>query len=137
MRNGPVGAAVAGAHAVSGWAPGRSPDGDQRGVLAEPDRLPVAGSARLLRDWKTVYNRHRRWSAEGTWAQILDELRCGCDQNAHGAADPRWAVGTDSTVVRAHQHAAGARRTPPPHLVTEPAVEAGCPAEATTGGAVE
>ena len=88
-------------------------------------------------NWKTVYNRHRRWSAEGTWAQILDELRRGCDQNAEGEADSRWAVGTDSTVVRAHQHAAGARRTPPPHLVTEPAVEAFCPAEATTGGTVE
>ena len=88
-------------------------------------------------NWKTVYNRHRRWSAEGTWAAILDELRRGCDQNAHGAADPCWAVGTDSTVVRAHQHAAGARRTPPAHLATEPAVEVVCPAEATTGGSVE
>jgi hypothetical protein len=54
---------------------------------------------------------------------ILDELRRGCDQNAQGAADPCWAVGTDSTVVRAHQHAAGARRSPPPHLATEPTVE--------------
>jgi transposase len=88
-------------------------------------------------NWKTVYNRHRRWSAEGSWAQILNELRRGCDQNALGAADPHWAVAADSTVVRAHQHAAGARHTPPPHLVTEPAVEAGCPAEATTGGSVE
>jgi transposase len=88
-------------------------------------------------NWKTVYNRHRRWSAEGTWGQILDELRRGCDQNAQSAADPHWAVGTDSTVVRAHQHAAGARRSPPRHLATEPAVEVVCPAEATTGGGVE
>ena len=88
-------------------------------------------------NWKTVYNRHRRWSAEGTWGQILDELRRGCDQNVQGAADPWWAVGTDSTVVRAHQHAAGARRSPPPHLVTESAGEVACPAEATIGGAVE
>ncbi|MGH3696954.1 MAG: transposase [Pseudonocardiaceae bacterium] len=32
--------------------------------------------------WKTIYHRHRRWSAERTWAKILDELRRGCDQNA-------------------------------------------------------
>lgn len=88
-------------------------------------------------NWKTVYNRHRRWSGEGTWAAILDELRRGCDQDAQGEADPRWAVGTDSTVVRAHQHAAGARHTPPAHLATESAVEAGRPAETTTGGSVE
>jgi transposase len=86
---------------------------------------------------KTVDNRHRRWSAEGTWGQILDELRRGCDQSAQGSADPGWAVGTDSTVVRAHQHAAGARRSTPAHLVTDSAVEAGCPAAATTGGSIE
>jgi transposase len=26
-------------------------------------------------NWKTVYNRHRRWSLDGTWEQILDGLR--------------------------------------------------------------
>lgn len=25
--------------------------------------------------WKTCYERHRRWSADGTWRRILDELR--------------------------------------------------------------
>jgi transposase len=59
-------------------------------------------------NWKTVYGRHRRWSADGTWEKILDVLRAGCDQGA-----PDWAVAVDSTVVRAHQHAAGARRRPP------------------------
>jgi transposase len=88
-------------------------------------------------NWKTVYNRHRRWSAEGTWGQILDKLRCGCDQNAQGDTDPGWTVGTDSTVVRAHQHAAGARRSAPPHLITDSAGELVCAAEATTGGAGE
>ena len=57
-------------------------------------------------NWKTVYNRHRRWSGDGTWEMILDQLRAGCDQAA-GAA---WTVAADATVVRAHQHAAGARR---------------------------
>jgi transposase len=60
-------------------------------------------------NWKTVYNRHRRWSSDGTWARIVTELRRGCDQ-AEGAA---WTVAVDSTVVRAHQHAAGARRGTP------------------------
>ena len=59
-------------------------------------------------NWKTVYNRHRRWSMDGTWSHILDELRRGSD-----AADgPQWTVSVDSSVVRAHQHAAGARRVP-------------------------
>jgi transposase len=84
--------------------------------------------------WQTVYNRHRRWSAEGTWGQILDKLRCGCDQNAQGDTDPDWVVGADSTVVRAHQHAAGARRSAPPYLVTDSAGEVVCAAEATTVG---
>jgi transposase len=56
--------------------------------------------------WQTVYKRHNRWSTDGTWAAVLDHLRAGCDQ-AEGAD---WTVGVDSTVVRAHQHAAGARR---------------------------
>jgi len=56
-----------------------------------------------------VYSRHRRWSGDGTWAGILDELRAGCDLQEVG----EWTVGVDSTVVRAHQHAAGARHDPP------------------------
>jgi transposase len=55
--------------------------------------------------WKTIYNRHRRWSMDGTWEQILDRLRAGCDE----AEGRDWTVSADSTVVRAHQHAAGAR----------------------------
>jgi hypothetical protein len=41
-----------------------------------------------------------------------------------------WSVGVDSTVIRAHQHAAGARHAPPPHLAAEDVV----PTEADTGG---
>lgn len=58
--------------------------------------------------WKTVYNRHRRWSADGTWARVLRELQRGCDM-----VGDRWVVAVDSTVVRAHHHAAGARHEPP------------------------
>ena len=36
-----------------------------------------------------MYNRHRRWSGDGTWEMILDGLRAGCDEE-EGAA---WTVG--------------------------------------------
>jgi transposase len=65
--------------------------------------------------WQTVYNRHRRWSADGTWEVILDVLRTGCDQD-EGA---HWTAALDSTTVRAHQHAAGARHRPPQDVPAE------------------
>lgn len=58
--------------------------------------------------WKTVYNRHRRWSGDGTWAGVLRELQRGCD-----VTEDDWVVAIDSTTVRAHHHAAGARHEPP------------------------
>ena len=64
-------------------------------------------------NWKTVYNRHRRWSGDGTWREILDRLRAGCDE----AEGKDWTLSADSTVVRAHQHAAGARRALPADLL--------------------
>ena len=79
--------------------------------------------------WKTVYNRHRRWSGGGTWSGILDELR----RDADAAEGPEWAVGIDAGVVRAHQHAAGARHQPP----TDVAAEVVATVELDTGGTVE
>jgi transposase len=79
--------------------------------------------------WKTVYHRHRRWSGDGTWERILEELRRDAD-TAEGAA---WAVAIDSGTVRAHQHAAGARRTPPADIPAEVLA----PLELDTGGGVE
>ena len=75
--------------------------------------------------WKTVYNRHRRWSADGTWARVLSGLRAGADGDERF---DEWAVGVDSTVVRAHHHAAGARHAPPTDVEL---------LEALTGGSVE
>ena len=37
---------------------------------------------------KTVYNRHRRWSGDGTWERILDELRRGADQDQGQHEEP-------------------------------------------------
>ncbi|WP_307671711.1 IS5 family transposase [Streptomyces sp. V2I9] len=60
--------------------------------------------------WKTVYERHRRWSADGTWDRILHSVQA--DADLAGRVD--WSmVGVDSTSCRAHRHAAGARRTRP------------------------
>ena len=59
--------------------------------------------------WKTVYNRRRRWSLDGTWQKILDRLRAGCDE----AEGPGWTLSADSTVIRVHQDAAGARHALP------------------------
>jgi transposase len=66
-------------------------------------------------NWKTIYSRHRRWSGDGTWAVIPDGLRAGCDVGKGG----QWRVGVDATVVRGHQHAAGARREAPRDIPAE------------------
>ncbi|MGW8330365.1 IS5 family transposase [Streptomyces sp. NPDC055897] len=60
--------------------------------------------------WKTAYERHRLWSADGTWERLVQQVQAAAD--ADGEID--WDISVDSTVMRAHQHAAGARRTPPP-----------------------
>ncbi|MFG3518302.1 IS5 family transposase [Streptomyces bobili] len=60
--------------------------------------------------WKTVYERHRLWSADGTWERLLQQVQAATD--AAGEID--WDISVDSTIVRAHQHAAGARTDPPP-----------------------
>ncbi len=60
--------------------------------------------------WKTVYERHRRWSADGTWDKVYAAVLA--DADAHGRID--WSmVSVDSTTCRAHQHAAGASKKPP------------------------
>jgi transposase len=64
--------------------------------------------------WKAAYNRHRRWSLDGTWEEILGRLRAGCDQ-AEGRTGPSAPIPPWS--ARA-QHAAGARRELPAELVT-------------------
>jgi transposase len=56
--------------------------------------------------WETVYKRFARWERDGTWARIEAHLRTAAD----GAGELDWAAQIDSTVVRAHQHAAGARK---------------------------
>ncbi|MFE5549963.1 IS5 family transposase, partial [Streptomyces sp. NPDC056534] len=58
--------------------------------------------------WETVCKRHRRWSEDGTWTMLLSRIQAA--EDAAGRID--WDLSVDSTAVRAHQHAAGARKTP-------------------------
>src|SRR5919202_1827746 len=55
--------------------------------------------------WQRIYGLFRAWQRDSTWAAILAEL--------HGLAEAKdlitWDVSVDSTINRAHQHAAGAR----------------------------
>ncbi len=56
--------------------------------------------------WKTVYNRFWRWSRNGTLATLVSRVRV----IAEAVDELDREVSVDSSIVRAHQHAAGARR---------------------------
>ncbi|WP_079052529.1 IS5 family transposase [Streptomyces regalis] len=64
--------------------------------------------------WKGAYNRLRNWSIDGTWQRVFTALLAQADAEE----GPDWIVAVDSTIVRAHQHAAGARNKGP--LTGEP-----------------
>ena len=56
--------------------------------------------------WATVATRFYRWTKSGLWERILHTLQAQAD--ARGELD--WdAHYIDGTVIRAHQHAAGAK----------------------------
>lgn len=56
--------------------------------------------------WQTLWKRHRRYSGDGTWDKVLAVLLAEAD-----AADRiDWSVSVDSTISRAHQHAANLTR---------------------------
>ena len=60
--------------------------------------------------WATVASRFYRWRRQGVWDRVLQALQA--DADARGELD--WLLHfVDGSVVRAHQHAAGARRRPP------------------------
>ena len=56
--------------------------------------------------WAAAYAVFRRWQRDGTWARILTALQALAD----AAGRITWDVSVDSSIARAHQHAAGARK---------------------------
>lgn len=56
--------------------------------------------------WQTAYERFARWEADGTWARLLEQVHVRDD--SVGVVE--WTVSVDSTISRARQHAAGARK---------------------------
>jgi transposase len=68
--------------------------------------------------WQSVYTRFRRWQQAGVWDRVLAALQA--DGDAKGELD--WELHfVDGTVVRAHQHAAGAQKG----AATKPSAAAG------------
>ena len=56
--------------------------------------------------WRTVASRFYRWERQGIWARVLTALQAQAD--ARGELG--WLLHyLDSTIIRAHQHAAGAK----------------------------
>ncbi len=56
--------------------------------------------------WSTVYTRFRRWTLASVWQRIFAAVQ----RQADAAGQVDWTVHfVDGTVIRAHQHAAGAR----------------------------
>ena len=83
------------------------------GVIAKDNRLFVEAVLYRYRagipgrdlperfgDWKNVHRRGSRWAASGVWKRIFRTLASD--------ANNEYAM-IDSTIVRAHQHSAGAK----------------------------
>jgi transposase len=67
--------------------------------------------------WKTVYNRFWRWSRNGTLTGLVAKVRVIAEAIDELDREVSREVLVDSSIVRAHQHAAGARKAtgPGPH----------------------
>src|SRR3954447_20833486 len=51
-------------------------------------------------NWNSVWRRFDRWARKGVWCKVFDVLQ---------DSDLEWLI-LDSTIIRAHPHAAGARK---------------------------
>jgi transposase len=85
-----------------------------RGVARVDDRRVLNGIFYVLRTgspWRdlparygpptTVYNRYNRWAKAGVWLRIFETL---------SANSPQSLQLIDSSIIRAHQHAAGGKK---------------------------
>jgi transposase len=91
--------------------PGKATD---CGVTAKDNRLFIEAVLRIARtgspwrdfapalgSWHATYTRFSRWGKKGVWQRIIAAVRTDADLEA---------LLIDSTVVHAHQHAAGAQK---------------------------
>lgn len=96
---------------IEGLLPGRA---GTVGVTAKDNRLFIEAVIYRYRagipwrdlperfgDWNNIARRHKRWADNGVWQRIFEHLA--------EDADNEYAM-IDSTIVRAHQHAAGAHK---------------------------
>ena len=101
-------------------APALPADRGRRGRPWNDHRLTLEGIAWRFRTgspwrdlpahfgaWQSVWERHRRWSTDGTFAQMFARVRA--DNPDGGGEDLVALISIDSTSIRAHQHAAGGR----------------------------
>ena len=99
---------------ISGFLPGRE---GSVGATAKDNRLfvePVLWKYRAGVPWRDlperfgdpikIHTRHMRWAESGVWERVFKVLATD--------ADNEYAM-IDSTIVRAHQHSAGARKKSP------------------------
>src|ERR1700720_4482960 len=63
--------------------------------------MPWRGLPERFGDWKAVHSRFTRWAKSGVWERVFKHLA--------EDADNEYAM-IDSTIVRAHQHSAGAQK---------------------------
>jgi transposase len=95
---------------ISGLIIGRP---DQRGSTGRDNRMFVEGVLWIVRtgspwrdlpeafgEWNSVFRRFSRWSQKGIWQRAFEAL----------SDDPDFEyLIIDSTIIRAHQHASGAK----------------------------
>ena len=65
--------------------------------------IPWRDIPEYLGDWNNTHRRHSRWAKRGVWTSVLALLAVD--------ADNEYAM-IDSTIMRAHQHSAGAKKKP-------------------------
>ena len=75
--------------------------------MAGPSRAPWRDVPPAYGPWQTAYGLFRRWQRDGTWRLILIALQVLADAAGHVT----WDVSRRLHGARAHQHAAGARKS--------------------------